>query len=93
MGTMIALPVLDAMLPLKSFAAAASGGASKPFPKRMAFVYVPNGMNMAKWAPSGVGTDYQLSPTLEPLAAHKADFSVISGLAHRKAFGNGDGGG
>ena len=93
MGTMIALPVLDAMLPLKSFGAIASGGAAKPFPKRMAFVYVPNGMNMAKWAPVGAGVDYQLSPTLEPLAAHKADFTVISGLAHRKAFGNGDGGG
>ncbi|MEO7412461.1 MAG: DUF1552 domain-containing protein [Opitutaceae bacterium] len=93
MGTMIALPVLDAMLPLKAFGAAASGGAGKAFPKRVAFVYVPNGMNMAKWAPVGTGVDYQLSPTLEPLAAHKNDFSVISGLAHRKAFGNGDGGG
>lgn len=90
-GTAIALPVLDAMLPARAFGSNASG--AKALPKRMAFVYVPNGMNMAKWAPVGVGADYQLSPTLEPLAAHKADMTVISGLAHRKAFGNGDGGG
>ena len=88
-GTAIALPVLDAMLPSRLIGATAA----TPFPKRMGFVYVPNGMNMAKWAPTGVGTDYQLSETLAPLAAHKADFNVLSGLTHRKAFGNGDGGG
>lgn len=93
-GTAIALPVLDSMLPSKLFGATgAAGSAAKAFPKRMAFVYVPNGMNMATWAPIGEGAGYQLSPTLEPLAAHKADMTVISGLAHRKAFGNGDGGG
>ncbi|HVS54053.1 MAG TPA: DUF1552 domain-containing protein [Opitutaceae bacterium] len=91
-GTAIALPVLDAMLPTRLFGATAPATAAG-FPKRMAFVYVPNGMNMSKWAPLGVGADYQLSPTLEPLAAYKSDFSILSGLAHRKAFGNGDGGG
>ncbi len=94
MGTAIALPVLDAMLPSTRALGAVTGGAAPgAFPKRMAFVYVPNGMNMAKWTPTGEGTDYELSPSLEPLAAHKADFNVISGLAQRKAFGNGDGGG
>ncbi len=93
MGTVIALPVLDAMLPSVSALAATVGTTPAGMPKRMAFVYLPNGMNMAKWAPEGVGTDYTMSSTLEPLAAHKADINVISGLAHRKAFGNGDGGG
>jgi hypothetical protein len=91
MGTVIALPVLDAMLPT-AFAQSV-GGAATAQPKRMAFVYLPNGMNMAKWKPIGEGADYQLSETMAPLAAHKADFNVISGLAQRKAFGNGDGGG
>ena len=93
MGTVIALPVLDAMLPSVSALAASVGTTPAGMPKRMAFVYLPNGMNVSKWAPEGVGTDYKLSSTLEPLAAHKADINVISGLAHRKAFGNGDGGG
>lgn len=93
-GTAIALPALDAMIaPTRALGAAVGSPLAAGTPKRMAFVYVPNGMNMAKWAPTGVGTDYQLSSTLEPLAAHKADFNVISGLAHKCAFGNGDGGG
>jgi hypothetical protein len=91
MGTVIALPVLDAMLPT-AFAQSA-GGAATAHPKRMAFVYLPNGMNVAKWAPIGEGADYQLSETLAPLAAHKADFNVISGIVHQKAKANGDGGG
>lgn len=86
LGTAVALPFLESMAkPL--FAAA------KAYPKRMAFVYVPNGINMAKWVPEKVGADYELSPTLAPLAPHKADLNVISGLAHKNAFGLGDGGG
>jgi hypothetical protein len=66
---------------------------TKPFPKRMAFIYVPNGINMAKWTPDGTGTDYALSPTLAPLAPHQKDLLVLSGLAQKNAFGLGDGGG
>jgi hypothetical protein len=93
-GTAIALPALDAMIaPARLLGATPGSPLATAAPKRMAFVYVPNGMNMAKWTPAGVGTDYALSPTLEPLAAHRADFNVISGLTHKCAFGNGDGGG
>jgi hypothetical protein len=67
--------------------------AAKSYPKRMAFVYVPNGVNVAKWVPEKVGADYLLSPTLTPLAPHQKDLNVISGLNHKNAFGNGDGGG
>jgi hypothetical protein len=94
MGTAIALPVLEAMIPPVRVLGETAGAATPPaLPKRMAFVYVPNGINMACWTPKGAGTDYELSPTLQPLAAHKADMTVISGLTHQKAFGNGDGGG
>ncbi len=86
LGTAVALPLLESMAqPL--FAA------GKTYPKRMAFVYVPNGINMAQWVPEKVGSDYELSPTLAPLAPHQKDLNVISGLAHKNAFGNGDGGG
>jgi hypothetical protein len=85
LGTVIALPVLESMLP-----AARAAGAGK-FPVRMAFVYTPNGQDMQNWTPRNVGADYKLTPTLEPLRAHRADFSVLSGLAHTKARANGDG--
>src|SRR5205085_6818529 len=50
-GTALALPMLDAMVP----AFAAVPIARRPL--RMAFVYVPNGVNMADWTPEKEGTD------------------------------------
>ena len=49
MGTAVALPFLDAMTP-----ALARRGSAKA-PVRMAFVYVPNGMDMRHWNPSYEG--------------------------------------
>ena len=87
LGTAVALPMLDSLAPRMARAE------QKNFPRRMAFVYVPNGINMAKWTPEATGMDYALSPTLEPLAAHQKDLLTISGLAQKNAFGLGDGGG
>ncbi len=96
LGTLMALPVLEAMIPgARARAATAAAGTTTAagFPKRVAWIYVPNGKNMATWVPTGIGADYKLSPTLEPLAAYKQDFSVLTGLTHKNAFGMGDGGG
>jgi hypothetical protein len=84
LGVSVALPWLEAMLPRLRAAA------SKP-PVRLAFIYAPNGKHMADWTPSSEGAGFELSPTLEPLRPVKHDILVLSGLAHRKAFGNGDG--
>ncbi len=92
LGTAIALPVLESMMPRMS--AAASGAAvSKPLPKRMAFVYVPNGANMSDWTPREVGADFELPYILEPLKGHQRDLLVLSGLAHDKGRPHGDGAG
>lgn len=95
LGTAVALPVLDAMLPARAQAATAAGGASSAsgFPKRIAWIYVPNGKNMADWTPQTVGEAYELPMILEPLAAHRRDFSLVSGLAVDPANAHGDGGG
>ncbi|HYV31196.1 MAG TPA: DUF1552 domain-containing protein [Candidatus Binatia bacterium] len=66
---------------------------SKPLPKRMAFVYVPNGANMSDWTPRGVGADFELPYILEPLKGHQRDLLVLSGLAHDKGRPHGDGAG
>ena len=47
LGAAIALPYLDAMLPLSATAATPNA-----FPKRMAFLYVPNGIHMPDWTPA-----------------------------------------
>lgn len=85
-GTAIALPWLEAMSPLAAAPATAR-------PLRMAFVYVPNGVNMADWTPSAESADFALPKILEPLAPHRNELQIISGLAHRTAYPNGDGAG
>lgn len=62
-------------------------------PTRMAFIYIPNGVNLDLWRPKGSGKDYEISKTLEPLAELRDHFSVLRGLDHDKAFANGDGAG
>ena len=63
LGTVIALPALEAMLPHKALAATASAIAQKP-PTRLLWVYTPNGQHMPDWIPNGVGADFELPPTL-----------------------------
>ena len=89
-GTAIALPYLEAMLP--SSLSRAAGAASGP-PRRMAFLYVPNGVIMSKWTPSTEGAGFDLPATLEPLASFRDDVLVLSGLTCDKSRPNGDGAG
>lgn len=91
LGTAVALPLLEAMVP--PLQAVASAASAKTSPKRMAFVYVPNGVNMADWTPKNVGTNFDLPMILEPLTEHQKDFMVLSGLAVDGARSHGDGGG
>ena len=91
LGATLALPFLEAMLPRSLHAAPstykplAKSGA-KPTP-RVIFCYVSNGVNIMDWVPAARGADYALSPTLETLKEHRADFSVLSGLGHPRATG------
>jgi hypothetical protein len=89
LGVSIALPFLEAMTPALSVA----GGAPprRQHRRRMAFVYVPNGINMAAWTPAQEGRDFELTPVLAPLHRVKDDVLVMSGLTLDKARPNGDG--
>lgn len=68
-----------------------SGSGAVTAPNRLAFLYVPNGMNINEWRPTGQGTNYALSKSLESLSPFKKDIQIISGLDHDKAKSNGDG--
>lgn len=85
MGTAIALPFLDIMAPTSAFAQSVSS------PVRMAFLFVPNGVNMNYWTPTVTGAGYQLPEILAPLSGVRDQLSVLTGLAQMKAFANGDG--
>lgn len=86
-GVSLALPLLEAMLPSVVLGAP---GAPKP-PRRLAFLYVPNGVDMANWRPKGDGAGFTLPPTLEPLAPFRDQLTVLTGLAVDKARPHGDG--
>jgi hypothetical protein len=72
-GTTLALPFLDAMLPSHARASA------KPAHRFQTF-YVPNGMAMEHWTPKGEDAAFELSAILEPLAAFKNQMLVLSGI-------------
>ncbi len=76
MGSALALPLLDAMTPALSLRGRA---AARPAQRFQTF-YVPNGMAMPFWTPKGEGADFALSPILEPLADHRRQLIVLSGL-------------
>ena len=79
-GVALGLPWLEAM-------AAQTPG--KP-PVRMAVLYMPNGVNTALWTPEGTGRNFQLSPSLSPLAPFKDDVIVVSNTWNEAAK-DGDG--
>lgn len=87
-GTVVALPLLDAMLP-RGFGA---DKVAKP-PRRMAFIYSPNGAVMPHWTPKKEGADFELPACLVPMKEFRDDMIVFSGLACDKARANGDGAG
>jgi Protein of unknown function (DUF1552) len=88
-GAALALPLLDAMIPVRAF------GASSAAPvKRLGFIYIPNGASMSHWKPQSVeGTSLELSPSLKPLEALKEYVVVPTGLTHHQAESLGDGNG
>ena len=78
LGTALALPLLDGMVP--AFARAADT-AAKPA-GRLSIVYLPNGIMMDKWTPATEGAGFEMTPILEPLAPFRDRLLVLSGLAH-----------
>src|SRR5579863_3076247 len=72
LGTTMALPFLDAMLPPMRAAVKA--------PNRFQAFYTPNGMAMEYWTPRGEGASFELSPIMQPLAPYKDRLLVLSGI-------------
>ena len=48
--------------------------------KRLAVVYVPNGINMEHWTPKNYGDVIDIPNTLSPLENHLNETQIISGL-------------
>ena len=57
MGAALSLPLLEGMQVSRVLGAGATAAA----PRRMAFFFVPNGVNLPEWTPKRGGYDYDLS--------------------------------
>jgi hypothetical protein len=87
LGTAIALPLLDSMVP----AMAATVGAAQPI--RLGFVYVPNGIIPKDWLPKTEGSAFDFMPTMKPLEPFREKILVLSNLAQVNGRALGDGAG
>jgi hypothetical protein len=81
-GSSIALPLLDAMNPAATAWAQTAAGST---PKRFAFVGFPHGAIMNRWSPVQTGSDYEMSPILEPLTPFRQHLTIVSGLRNKPA--------
>ena len=81
LGATIALPLLDSMVP----ALAAQGKTAAKAVRRLAVVYVPNGMNMLNWKPKTDGAEFELPPILRPLKPFRDRVLVLSGMSNLQA--------
>ncbi len=84
-GAVVALPLLDAMVP-------ALTAAASPL-SRAAFFYAPNGMYPPNFHPQATGTNFELTPVLKPLAPFREYLTVLSGLSNRGVVSPHEGGG
>jgi hypothetical protein len=80
-GASIALPLLDAMSPAATAWAATPAGST---PKRLAFIGFPHGAIMDKWSPPQTGTNYEMSPILQPLEPFRQHLTIVSGLRNKQ---------
>jgi len=84
--------MLDAMIPGLDFTPGAKGAPNPEIPKRLVYIYVPNGVHMQSWTPKTEGAlTGELPSTLAKLDAFRERMIVFSGLTADKARANGDG--
>lgn len=82
LGSCIALPFLECMVPLQAAEKAVAT------PRRSAFIYLANGVHSLNYQITTAGKDYQFSRSLKPLEMHRNVITPISGLHHPGALGH-----
>jgi hypothetical protein len=81
-GASLALPLLDAMAPAMTALAAT---AAQPA-RRLGFIYMPMGANIALWTPPGKDTLAALSPSLASLAPVREYVTVITNTELKNSY-------
>jgi hypothetical protein len=86
MGTILGLPLLDAMVPPMTALAATPANPVR----RLGFVYMPMGASINRWTPAGLGRISELSQSLNSLTPFLDQVTVISNLELRNAYTTGN---
>jgi hypothetical protein len=81
-GTTLALPLLDAMVPAMTALAATP---AKPV-RRLGFVYIPMGAHIPEWTPRSEHDLTQLSPALSSLSGVTDYLTVFSNMELKNAY-------
>ena len=81
MGTCIALPMLECMIPLKA-------KEKTETPRRSAFMYLANGVHSLNYQITKPGKDYTFSRSLKPLEKFRNVITPVSGLHHPGSLGH-----
>lgn len=98
LGACMALPAFESLRPLhllagESKAAERLATTATGAPLRTAYVYFPNGAIQPNWWPKGEGTDFELAPTMQPLAKLRHQLQILGGMDHVNATPGPDGAG
>ena len=83
-GTTLALPLLDAMIP--SMTGLADTPANPARLRRLGFVYMPMGCDITRWTPPDDESLNELSPSLRSLAPVKQHVTAITNLQLQNAY-------
>jgi hypothetical protein len=75
-GTLMALPLLDSMIPASTALAAT---AANPV-RRFGAIFVPLGERPGYWTPKTEGENFEFNTIMKPLEAHRKDMTVVSQL-------------
>ena len=86
LGTAVALPLLDSMVPALTAQAATVANT----PRRLGYVFIPMGMNPAPWTPKEMGALTSLSPSLAALTPHLDNVTVVTNMALENAHTTGN---
>lgn len=95
LGVTLALPSFASLAGQSALAAAtqvpALATTASGAPLRMAFLYIPNGVNIDQWRPVGEGTEFSFGPTMESLNELKDHVQVFTGFEHKNGWAGPDG--
>jgi hypothetical protein len=84
----MALPWLES-IPVWGAEPVTAGGTPAALPKRMAVLFMANGINPDHWSAEGAGADMKLGASLAPLEPYKTKINFIKGLFNKAATGVG----